>query len=138
MSLCIIDSIQNVLFTGDWTLDKPLKDALPNDMGLTFIEKAKHRAISSKLFRDFAFYNRPLVLQYEVLHQDGQECGGAYLKLISKEKSTNDLNEFNDKSPYAIMFGPDKCGTSNKVIINFEKVLYRNTKVEALHIASIL
>jgi calnexin len=50
-----------------------------------------------------------------VKFQEGQDCGGAYIKLLSKE-GNSDLTKFYDKSPYTIMFGPDKCGNDNKVV----------------------
>lgn len=127
------DDGSTLQYDGDWLIEKPVKDSLPNDMGLTFALKAKHRAISAKLFRDFNFGNRPFVIQYEVLHQDGQECGGAYLKLISKERRISDLNEFNDKTPYAIMFGPDKCGTTNKLHFIFQHKNPLNGSFEEKH-----
>lgn len=45
---------------------------------------------------------------------DGLECGGAYLKLL-KEEAALHAEEFSNASPYVIMFGPDKCGATNKV-----------------------
>jgi Calreticulin family len=45
---------------------------------------------------------------------DGLECGGAYLKLLRENKALH-LEEFSNASPYVIMFGPDKCGSANKV-----------------------
>ena len=77
--------------------------------------KAKHAAIASKLDKPFYFTEKPLIVQYEVNFQEGQECGGAYLKLLSHTKETQDLKQFYDKSPYTIMFGPDKCGNDYKV-----------------------
>jgi len=41
------------------------------------------------------------------------ECGGAYIKLLTADHL--DLKEFNNQVPYTVMFGPDKCGTNNKV-----------------------
>ena len=46
--------------------------------------------------------------------QNGQECGGAYLKLLSDSPDLNPAG-FRDQTPYTIMFGPDKCGNDNKV-----------------------
>lgn len=40
-------------------------------------------------------------------------CGGAYIKLVREDPL--DLTTLNDRTPYAIMFGPDKCGGTNKV-----------------------
>ena len=45
---------------------------------------------------------------------DGLECGGAYMKLLQDNKKLH-AEEFSNASPYVIMFGPDKCGTTNKV-----------------------
>lgn len=42
------------------------------------------------------------------------ECGGAYIKLLS-ETDVLRSEEFNNDSPYQVMFGPDKCGSTNKV-----------------------
>ncbi len=45
---------------------------------------------------------------------DGLECGGAYMKLLQDNKQLH-AEEFSNASPYVIMFGPDKCGATNKV-----------------------
>ena len=42
------------------------------------------------------------------------ECGGAYMKLL-QENAALHAEEFSNASPYVIMFGPDKCGSTNKV-----------------------
>ncbi len=52
--------------------------------------------------------------RYEVKFENGQECGGAYVKLLTKS-TQGDLHQFMDKTPYTIMFGPDRCGLDNKV-----------------------
>lgn len=44
------------------------------------------------------------------------ECGGAYLKLIADvEGSEFDGTQFNADTPYSVMFGPDRCGATDKV-----------------------
>ncbi len=48
------------------------------------------------------------------LPPDGLECGGAYLKLLRENKALH-AEQFSNASPYVIMFGPDKCGMTNKV-----------------------
>lgn len=65
--------------------------------------------------------NEPLVIQYEVKLQHGLECGGAYIKLLTEEsvvgeeeKGLRAGEEYTDKTPFSIMFGPDKCGSTNK------------------------
>jgi calnexin len=77
---------------------------LNNDLGLVLKSKAKHAAISARLKKPFLFKKKPFVVQYEVTLQEGQECGGSYIKLLSTGIE-NDLKNFNDKSPYTIMFG---------------------------------
>lgn len=53
-------------------------------------------------------------MQYEVKASDHLDCGGAYIKLLGKDASKS-LEELSDATPYIIMFGPDKCGSTNKV-----------------------
>lgn len=60
-------------------------------------------------------------------YQEGQECGGGYLKLL-ESKVGEDLKNFNDKSPYVIMFGPDKCGMNSKVFNEFKNPKFKNYK----------
>lgn len=75
---------------------------------------AAHHAISAKFDEVIDNTGKDLVVQYEVKLQKGLECGGAYMKLLKNdEKLASD--EFSNASPYVIMFGPDKCGTTNKV-----------------------
>ena len=54
-------------------------------------------------------------VRYEAKFQNGLECGGAYLKLLTESPEGIQAQEFSDKTPYTIMFGPDKCGATNKV-----------------------
>lgn len=78
-------------YDGVWSLEEPIKNILREDMGLVLKSKAKHAAIASRLNKPFVFSDKPLVVQYEVMWQDGQECGGSYLKLLSTGKDTADL-----------------------------------------------
>lgn len=102
-------------YDGLWVVEAPQRDGLKSDLGLVLKSKAKHAAISAKLDKPFQFNDKPLIVQYEVNFQEGQECGGAYLKLLSHLEGSLDLKQFYDKTPYTIMFGPDKCGNDLKV-----------------------
>ncbi|KAI6654694.1 Calnexin-like isoform X2 [Oopsacas minuta] len=86
----------------------------PGDNYLVMKDQAKHYAISAPLDTHFTFQDDTFVVQYEVNFQQGLECGGAYLKLISQQDGL-DLKEFHDQTGYTIMFGPDKCGVDSKV-----------------------
>lgn len=101
-------------YDGHWDFDLPERVIFGNDRGLILRSKAKHAAISAKLNRRFDFNTKPLYVQYEVNFQNGMDCGGAYIKLLSYSKDL-DLNHFHDKTPYTIMFGPDKCGNDIKL-----------------------
>jgi calnexin len=101
-------------YDGKWSIEEPTDNPLRNDLGLVLKSKAKHHAISVNLKKPFDFSGKPFIVQYEVKFQEGQECGGAYIKLLSKTSDLS-LNKFNDKTPYTIMFGPDKCGNDQKL-----------------------
>lgn len=102
-------------FTGRWEVKEPsIYKASEGDKGLVVVDTARHHAISSIFKETIDNKDKPLVVQYEVKLQNGLECGGAYMKLLSKNKDFNP-KQFDNKAPYTIMFGPDKCGTTNKV-----------------------
>ncbi|XP_073818863.1 calnexin 99A isoform X2 [Musca autumnalis] len=121
-------------YDGVWSWEAPQRIVWKNDIGLVLKSKAKHAAISSKLLKPFTFKeDKPLVVQYEVTLQEGQECGGAYIKLLSANKATDDLTKFNDKTPYTIMFGPDKCGNDIKMHFIFRHVNPINGSITEKH-----
>ncbi|XP_037086837.1 calnexin-like [Pollicipes pollicipes] len=101
-------------YDGEWAIEPLQQYALEGDRGMVLKSRAKHAAISSRLSKPFHFISKPLVVQYEVNLQNGQECGGAYLKLLSDSPDL-DPAAFRDKTPYTIMFGPDKCGNDHKL-----------------------
>ncbi|XP_011871411.1 PREDICTED: calnexin isoform X2 [Vollenhovia emeryi] len=102
-------------YDGIWSIEEPKKHGEDGDLGLVLKSKARHAAVSTLLTKPFYFEDKPLVVQYEVNFQDGQECGGAYLKLLTLDDKHGDLKQFQDKTPYTIMFGPDKCGNDHKL-----------------------
>lgn len=74
---------------------------------LLFSTRSSYK-VRSMLFQ----YLCPLGILIAIL--DGLECGGAYMKLLQDNKKLH-AEEFSNASPYVIMFGPDKCGATNKV-----------------------
>ncbi|KAI9184326.1 hypothetical protein H9P43_003379 [Blastocladiella emersonii ATCC 22665] len=114
-------------YRGRWAVEEPkvLRGSRPGDLGLVMQSPAAHHAISRKLPAPVAFKGKETVtIQYEVKLQNGLECGGAYLKLLSQDAKFEPAS-FSDKSPYTIMFGPDKCGGTNKVHFIFR---HKNAK----------
>ena len=83
--------------------------------GLVLAKQAQNYAVAAKLPAVMDLQDsKNFVVQYEVRLQEGLDCGGAYLKLLKDDSDLN-LSALKDDTPYTIMFGPDKCGTTNKV-----------------------
>ncbi|KAK2720199.1 hypothetical protein QYM36_004182 [Artemia franciscana] len=119
-------------YDGLWAIEPASKEPIPGDLGLVMKSKAKHAAISALLEKPFHFTDKPLIVQYDVTLQNGQECGGAYLKLLQYDKEMR-LSQFTDKTPYTIMFGPDKCGNDHKLHFIFQHKNPKNESFEEKH-----
>lgn len=84
------------------------------DLGIQTSEDARFYGISAPLTKPFnSSDGKDLVIQYSVKHEQKIDCGGAYIKLLPGGKSF-DSAKFGGDTPYAVMFGPDICGSSNK------------------------
>lgn len=101
-------------YDGEWTIESPTIGGFSEDRGLVMKTSAKHYATSAMFETPFMFDKDYLVIQYEVNFQEGLSCGGAYVKLLSQSDKLK-LENVQEKTPYTIMFGPDKCGNSNKI-----------------------
>lgn len=99
-------------YQGVW---KHSKSEGHDDYGLLVSEKARKYAIVKELEKQADLQDGTTVLQFETRLQNGLECGGAYLKYLRPQEAGWIAKEFNNDSPYSIMFGPDKCGATNKV-----------------------
>ncbi|KAJ8411063.1 hypothetical protein AAFF_G00180980 [Aldrovandia affinis] len=119
-------------YDGKWEVEPLKENRVPGDMGLVLKSRAKHHAIAALLDKPFVFQDKPLVLQYEVNFQDGIDCGGAYIKLLSTTDNL-DLEQFHDRTPYTIMFGPDKCGEDYKLHLIFRHKNPLNGDLEEKH-----
>jgi len=92
------------------------------DQGMILAEAAKHYGIAAKFPSNLAAGGADsIVIQYEVRMQEGLECGGAYVKVL-KDDEKLDTTQLTDDTEYIVMFGPDKCGSTNKVhfILRYE------------------
>ncbi|CAN9514631.1 unnamed protein product [Ophioblennius macclurei] len=119
-------------YDGKWAVEEMKDSKLPGDKGLVLKSRAKHHAISALLLRPFVFDDKPLIIQYEVNFQAGIDCGGAYVKLLTQTPDL-DLNQFVDKTPYTIMFGPDKCGEDYKLHFIFRHKNPKTGEFEEKH-----
>jgi calreticulin len=83
------------------------------DKGLHTTQDARFYAISSKFGKSFSNKGKRLVLQFSVKHQQNIDCGGGYIKLLP---DGFDAANFNGDAAYNIMFGPDICGPSHRIV----------------------
>jgi len=125
------DSISK--YDGVWAVEPLINDPLSGDQGLVLKSKAKHSAVAAKMTKPFIFGgDKPIVIQYEVAFQSGQDCGGGYIKLLSQQADL-DPRMVTDKTPYTIMFGPDKCGSDSKFHFIFRHKHPKSGEVEEKH-----
>lgn len=104
-------------YNGQFSIGQGKEPTLPGDRALIITQKARKYGISAS-FNELSG-NSPdtLVLQYEVKLEEGHTCGGAYVKIPLPDF---DQDSYNGDTPYSIMFGPDKCGGTNKVHFIFQ------------------
>lgn len=104
-----------------------------DDQALKVPVKARHYGISTRL-PEVVKPSNGLALQYELKLQEGLSCGGAYLKFVSDSKDY-EPSSLKEATPYTVMFGADKCGSTNKVhlILRHQKP---NGEIEEKHLNS--
>ncbi|KAF9172458.1 hypothetical protein BGX21_005328 [Mortierella sp. AD011] len=124
-------------YVGQWNVEEPVVfPGLKGDLGLVAKTAAAHHAISASLPEVVDNKDKALVVQYEVKAQQGLECGGAYMKLLTDSPEGISFKEFSNDTPYTIMFGPDKCGGTNKVHFIFRHKNPVTGKYEEKHLQS--
>jgi hypothetical protein len=110
----------NALYPGRFTVVNSGED----NTALTMAEPGKY-ALTQKLDQQITFDDKPLVVQYDVTYPEPVTCGGSYIKLLSGQDVEFEASTVDDKTPYTIMFGPDKCGMDAKYHFIFR---YKNPK----------
>ncbi|KAG0200187.1 hypothetical protein BGX28_006669 [Mortierella sp. GBA30] len=124
-------------YVGQWSVEEPsVYPGLGGDLGLVAKTAAAHHAISASLPEVVNNKDKTLVVQYEVKAQSGLECGGAYMKLLTESPEGIKFKEFSNDTPYTIMFGPDKCGGTNKVHFIFRHKNPITGRYEEKHLQS--
>lgn len=99
---------------GKWFADEEAQT------GVQTSEDARFYTYSAPIEEPFSVEEKDLVFQFAIKHEQKIDCGGGYIKLLSKGY---DAASFNGDTDYAIMFGPDICGSATKkvhVIINHD------------------
>ncbi|KAJ3109803.1 hypothetical protein HDU97_000033 [Phlyctochytrium planicorne] len=134
-----IDGVEDELllrYRGEWNIEEASVVAgFAGDKGLVVKTPAAHHAISAVFPAPVDNKDKTLIVSYEVKLQNGLECGGAYMKLLTHNPSFT-AEKFDDKTPYTIMFGPDRCGATNKVHFIFRHKNPVNGEWEEKHLIS--
>ena len=123
-------------FTGTWnhaTYSEP--EGLPGDKGIQVGNEARKHAVSTVFPEAYDPKDKGLVVQYELHTAKTIQCGGAYIKLLSATEELS-ADGFTNASPYTIMFGPDKCGATNKVHFILRHKSPKTGEWEEKHLAS--
>ncbi|BGP14326.1 hypothetical protein JCM10213_004454 [Rhodosporidiobolus nylandii] len=122
-------------YVGKWSVEEPtVYPGIAGDEGLVLKTKAAHHAISAPFDAPLDPKGKPLIVSYEVKLQKGLDCGGAYIKLLTESETGIQAEEFSDKTPYTIMFGPDRCGSTAKVHFIFRHTSPLTGEIEEKHL----
>lgn len=117
-------------YNGKWAIEEAHKyPGFEGDYGLVMKNDSLYYAISKTLPKAIPIENEDLVVQYEVKFQKEISCSGAYIKLLSGEI---DSDQFSDASDFQIRFGPDICGSKNKVDFALKKAVDNEDIVSCL------
>lgn len=124
-------------YVGKWSVEEPtVLLGIEGDEGLVLKTVAAHHAISAPFPKILDNKDKTLVVQYEVKLQNGLECGGAYIKLLKDSPTGIQAQEFSDQTEYSIMFGPDRCGATNKVHFIFRHKNPKTGEYEEKHMTN--
>lgn len=104
---------------GSWEISsgKFFADAKVN-RGLRTLNDMSFYALTAPLQTAASTQNGDFVVQFSAKNEQGLNCGGAYIKLLSGEV---DVEKFSGQTPYKIMFGPDVCGATRRVHVILER-----------------
>lgn len=112
-------------YGGEWAIEERRKYAgRSGDRALYMKTPAAYHGISKKL-PQIVRGDRDFVVQFEVKFEEGVTCTGAYIKMISSMENFDPV-EFLDQTPFEIMFGPDICGSGNRVITIIRRYINNN------------
>jgi len=102
---------------GSWTHTAGKFTGDETNKGIQTTTDARFHGIIAPLATPFKSTDNTLVLQYTVKNEQDLGCGGAYIKLLPTEGT--EVDSFGGDTPYAVMFGPDKCGYNSRTHVIF-------------------
>eukprot|EP00930_Biecheleria_cincta_P022408 TRINITY_DN16354_c0_g1_i1.p1 TRINITY_DN16354_c0_g1~~TRINITY_DN16354_c0_g1_i1.p1 ORF type:complete len:529 (-),score=125.15 TRINITY_DN16354_c0_g1_i1:115-1665(-) len=100
-------------YNGAFNVSTRTQEALRGDLGFLVPEESKHYGAAVKFAPLSVQENGGFAVQFEVKFQAGLSCGGSYLKIFNTGGS--EPSAFQDDTRYVVMFGPDRCGATNKI-----------------------
>eukprot|EP00922_Rhytidocystis_sp_ex-Travisia-forbesii_P005055 GHVS01007385.1.p1 GENE.GHVS01007385.1~~GHVS01007385.1.p1 ORF type:complete len:701 (-),score=159.59 GHVS01007385.1:857-2740(-) len=116
-------------FTGPWEIARRVSEGIEGDLGLRVASSAAFHGIAGRMSKKFNPLEEEankrqassiqeeskseVVIQYEAKFENDLQCGGAYMKLF--DLNGLPLEQFNAETDYVLMFGPDRCGDTDKV-----------------------
>lgn len=124
-------SSTNEKYNGRFKAEKRKQETLLGDVGLLVPEEARHYGAAVSFPPLEGKKDASFVAQFEVRFQEGLSCGGAYLKLFNSEG--REASEFSSDTRYVIMFGPDRCGATDKVHFILQHQNPKSQKWEEKH-----
>jgi len=122
-------------YVGKWSVEEPSTSFIEGDLGLVAKSVASHHAISAPFNKAIDVSDEPLVVQYEVKYQKGGNCGGGYVKLLEDGFQTSG-KEFDDKTPWVVMFGPDLTCPGTKLHFIFRHKNPKTGEYEEKHLSA--
>lgn len=132
------DNVEELFrYRGEWVVETPPgKGVVEGDKGLSMKTPSAHHAISVSFPKSFDPANKGIVVQFDVKFKEELKCSGSYIKLLTESEDGIKYQEFSDKTPYTIMFGPDMCGSTNKVHFIFRHLNPKTGQYEEKHLKS--
>jgi len=119
-------------YNGKFAVEKRRQEGLIGDLGLLVPVEAQTYGISTSFPGLKGAKDVPFVLQFEAQFQDGLQCGGAYAKVFDRKGAK--AEDFDNDTPYVIMFGPDRCGGTDKVHFILQHQNSKTGKWEEKHL----
>lgn len=104
-------------YNGRFAVGQGAKPTFSGDRALIIPQKARRYALSANVPGMDDLSEKHFVAQYEVKLDQGMTCGGAYIKLPTTGFVPA---SFDGSTTYSVMFGPDKCGATDKVHFIFQ------------------
>lgn len=122
------------MYAGQFAVGQGESPVFPGDRGLIIPQKARHYALSAPVVGAEDLTVSDLVVQYEVKFSDGMTCGGAYVKLPTDGFPGS--KKFDSSVKYSVMFGPDKCGSTDKVHFIFQSKNPKTGELKEHHLSN--